>query len=95
MREEGPNRGCEIFGFGNLRITFVSSSSGDPVSASAVQQRVYRMQDPGLTLDSVVELVKIYSLPGMGAYTEESCIQTRVLCSRGLAFTTFLILYGF
>ena len=93
MRGEGPNRGCEIFG--NLRITFVSSSSGDPVSASAVQQRVYRMQDTGLTLDSVVKLVKIYSLPGMGAYTEESCIQTRVLCSRGLAFTTFLILYGF
>ena len=42
------------------------------MSASAVQQRVYRMQDAGLTLDSVVELVKIYSLPGMGAYTEES-----------------------
>ena len=93
MRGEGPNRGCEIFG--NLRITFVSSSGGDPVSASAVQQRVYRMQDTGLTPDSVVKLVKIYSLPGMGAYTEESCIQTRGLCSRGLAFTTFLILHGF
>ena len=93
MRGEGSNRGCEIFG--NLNLTFVSSSSGDPVSASAVQQRVYRMQGTGLSLDSIVKLVKIYSLPGMGAYTEESCIQTRVLCSRGLAFTTFLILYGF
>ena len=80
---------------GARRRPFVSSSSRDPVSASAVQQRVYRIQDAGLTLDSVVKLVKIYSLPGMGAYTEESCIQTRVLCSRGLAFTTFLILHGF